>query len=94
MGLFLLWERNELVRLGYEIQQLQERQKELKQVNRQLLVEISSLSSYSRVEQIALTRLGMIRPDPHQVVVVQDPPTATPEGRDEPIRLAREGDSF
>lgn len=68
--LLFLWERTTLVRLGLEIQELQKRQKALQQANHELLIEISSLSSYRRIEQVATRQMGMIRPDPHQVVRV------------------------
>ena len=70
MGLLLLWERNTLLRLGLEIQQLQRAEKGQLQAQRELLIEISSLSSYRRIEEIATTQMGMIRPDPQQVVMV------------------------
>lgn len=70
VGLLLLWERNTLLRLGLEIQQLQKNEKALLQTHRELLIEISSLSSYSRIEEIATTQLRMIRPDPQQLVMV------------------------
>ncbi len=92
MGLVLLWERNSLQQMGYEIQALEEKQKKMRQVNHQLLIEISSLSSFRRVEKIATTRLGMIRPGPHQVVmVVNGADGKTPlQEVNEPIRLAKE----
>jgi cell division protein FtsL len=70
MALMLLWERNTLVHLGLEIKELQKQEKALLQEHHELLIEISSLSSYRRIEQIATSQIGMIRPDPHQVVMV------------------------
>jgi cell division protein FtsL len=79
MGLLLLWERNTLLRLGLEIQQLQRAEKAQLQAHRELLIEISSLSSYRRIEEIASTQMGMIRPDPQQVVMVlQNRPSDVP----------------
>jgi cell division protein FtsL len=89
MVLLLLWERNTLVQLGLEIQQLQRTQKDLKQVQHELLIEISSLSSYRRIEEIAMTQMGMIRPDPHQVVKVLNPgPTKQEENKKDFVRVA------
>ena len=88
-GLLLLWERNTLVQLGLEIQQLQRTQKDLMQVQHELLIEISSLSSYRRIEEIATTQMGMIRPDPHQVVRVLDhTPVKQEENKKGSIRFA------
>lgn len=89
MGMLLLWERNTLVELGLEIQQLQRSQKDLMQTQHELLIEISSLSSYQRIEEIAITQMGMIRPDPHQLVkVINQQPIDTQEKTDTPIRVA------
>jgi cell division protein FtsL len=89
MGMLLLWERNTLIELGLEIQQLQKSQKDLMQTRHELLIEISSLSSYRRIEEIATTRMGMIRPDPHQLIkVIDQPPDNSREKTDIPIRVA------
>jgi cell division protein FtsL len=89
MGMLLLWERNTLVELGLEIQQLQRSQKDLMQTQHELLIEISSLSSYKRIEEIATTQMGMMRPDPHQLVkVINQQPVNTQEKADTPIRVA------
>jgi cell division protein FtsL len=89
MGLLLLWERNTLVQLGLEIQQLQSTQKDLRQAQHELLIEISSLSSYQRIEEIATTQMGMIRPDPHQVVkVLNHAPVKQEENKKDFIRVA------
>ncbi len=70
MGLLLLWERNALIQMGLEIRGMEDERKALLQEHHELLVEIASLSSYRRIERIATTRLGMIRPDGHQLVMV------------------------
>ncbi len=89
MGMLLLWERNTLVELGLEIQQLQRSEKDLMQTQHELLIEISSLSSYQRIEEIATSQMGMIRPDPHQLVkVINQQPVDTQEKTDTPIRVA------
>ncbi|GEM_PF-2881595 len=89
MGILLLWERNTLIELGLEIQQLQRTEKDLRQAEHELLIEISSLSSYRRIEEIATIQMGMIRPDPHQLVkVINQQPVDTQEKTDSPIRVA------
>jgi cell division protein FtsL len=85
MGLLVLWERNTLVQLGLEIQELQRTQKNLRQAQHELLIEISSLSSYRRIEEIATTQMGMIRPDPHQVVKVLNHAPAKQEEHDKSL---------
>ena len=89
MGLLVLWERNTLVQLGLEIQELQRTQKNLRQAQHELLIEISSLSSYRRIEEIATIQMGMIRPDPHQVVkVLNHAPVKQEENAKSSIRVA------
>jgi cell division protein FtsL len=61
----------QLVRLGYQIEVLEREKKELERENRSLLIEASSLSSPSRIEEIAIKRLGMVRPEKENVVIVK-----------------------
>lgn len=61
----------QLVRLGYQIEALEREKKELERANRSLLIEASSLSSPSRIEEIAIKRLGMVRPEKENIVIVK-----------------------
>jgi len=93
-GVILLdiWQHVHIVTLGYELEQARQEQNELEQVHKQLLVEVESLSALDRIEQIATTRLGMIRPRDGQVVLVQegDRPDGFP-GASAHLRVARRG---
>ncbi len=60
-----------IVRLGYRIEALDREKKELERANRSLRIEASSLSSPSRIEEIATKRLGMVRPPKDNVVTVK-----------------------
>jgi cell division protein FtsL len=60
-----------IVQLGYQIEVLEREKHELERENRSLLVEASSLSSPARIEEIAIKRLGMIRPAKKNIVVVK-----------------------
>ncbi len=60
-----------IVRLGYQIETLEREKREMERENRSLLIEASSLSSPARIEEIAMKRLGMIRPAKENVVVVK-----------------------
>ncbi len=60
-----------IVRLGYQIEALEREKKELERENRSLRIEASSLASPARIEEIAVKRLGMIRPPKDNVVVVK-----------------------
>ncbi len=60
-----------IVQLGYQIEVLQREKSELERANRSLLIEASSLSSPARIEEIAIKRLGMVRPAKENVVMVK-----------------------
>jgi len=61
----------QIVRLGYQIEVLEREKRDLERANRSLLIEASSLSSPSRIEEIAIKRLGMVRPAKENVVTVK-----------------------
>ncbi len=60
-----------IVQLGYQIEVLEHEKHELERENRSLLIEASSLSSPARIEEIAVKRLGMIRPAKENIVIVK-----------------------
>jgi cell division protein FtsL len=60
-----------IVRLGYQIEALEREKKELERANASLRIEASSLSSPARIEEIAIKRLGMVRPQKENIVVVR-----------------------
>lgn len=60
-----------IVRLGYRIDALEREKKELERANRSLRIEASSLSSPARIEEIAVKRMGMIRPPKENIVLVK-----------------------
>lgn len=71
-GLILyVGEKVKIVQLGYRIEALEKEKRELERTNRSLRIEASSLASPSRIEAIAVKRLGMVRPEKDAVVVVR-----------------------
>ena len=60
-----------IVKLGYQIEALEREKRELERANRSLLIESSSLSAPARIEEIAIKRLGMVRPEKENVVMVR-----------------------
>ncbi len=60
-----------IVRLGYQIEAMESEKKELERENRSLRIEASSLTASARIEEIAINRLGMIRPAKDNIVVVK-----------------------
>jgi len=71
-ALLYVWQHTSVVRLGYEIERLRERQAALVQENKGLRLELGQLRSLRRVEDIARNRLGMVAPKPGQVVLIPE----------------------
>lgn len=61
----------QIMRLGYQIEELEKQKRDLERMNRSLQIEASSLSAPGRIEDIAVKRLGMVRPTKENVVVVK-----------------------
>ena len=75
MGLMLyVGGKVQIMRLGYQIDELEKQKRDLERMNRSLQIEASSLSAPGRIEEIAVKRLGMVRPAKENVVVVKRRP--------------------
>ncbi len=64
----------QIMRLGYQIDELEKQKRDLERANRALQIEASSLSAPGRIEEIAVKRLGMTRPAKDGIVVVRRMP--------------------
>jgi cell division protein FtsL len=73
-----VWERSEVVSLGYEVGQLRKQRDLELQRHRALILEAASLSSLERVDRLAETQLGMVPAQPGQVQLVPEEPAADP----------------
>ncbi len=69
--LLYVGEKVRIYQLGYQIEDLKKEKKELERANRALKIESSSLSASARIEDIAIRRLGMVRPSKEHIVVVK-----------------------
>ena len=79
--LFSAWQHFELLRNGYEIEQMeQERAREL-ELNRHLRLEIETLRSPRRIEQIATEELHLVAPTPADAQVIERIAPASPPDR-------------
>ena len=67
-ALFHIWTRHMATELGYAITAEQTEQEHLLSENKSLKLEISTLKSSRRLEEIAKNKLGMKSPSPEQVV--------------------------
>jgi cell division protein FtsL len=61
----------QVIRMGYEIDRVQNRFREVKTERERLEVELASIQDLATVQREAIGRLGMVFPDAGQVVVVR-----------------------
>lgn len=70
-ALFYVWSRIQVIQLGYKISNALKDERELKETNKKLRLEIATLKSYSRIEKYAVEELRMAKPNPEQVVIIR-----------------------
>jgi len=82
MGLCLVfvfvWERVDMVRLGYHVERLKHEKVLLERGRDELRVKVATLSSPDRIAKVASDKYGMSLPQPGQVVMVQSGPMEWP----------------
>lgn len=66
-----LWSRLTVVNLGFEISKAYKNKSLLVDKNRRFRIELMKLKSPERIEQIALTELGLVYPKNDQVMVMK-----------------------
>jgi len=71
ISVFFVWSRTELVRLEYEISRMETRLRDLKQDERCMRLEVASLRSPQRIEEVARNDLVMVRAKTEQIVIVK-----------------------
>jgi cell division protein FtsL len=80
--LFSGWQRVALLQHGYRAEQMEQERANQEDVNRQLRLEIESLRSPRRIEELATTRLHLVAPATGAAVIIErvvpaDPPSAS-----------------
>ena len=83
-----VWHHITIIELGYEIQQLQQEQNELHRLHQEFLIEAATLGSLDRIERIATSQLGLVRPRAGQVILVR-PATIHPVPGESAIKMAQ-----
>ena len=84
--LFWAWQHFELLRHGYQLEQMQrERATEL-EVNRHLRLDLETLRAPARIERIAVTQLHMVAPTHAEAMVLERVIPASPPS---PSAIAR-----
>ena len=79
--LFSAWQHFELLRHGYEIEQLQRERASEEEIGRQLRLEIETLRAPQRIEALATERLHLTEPTADQAVVIERVVPAEPPAR-------------
>lgn len=78
--LFSAWQHFELLRHGYEIEQMEQNRALELELNRHLRLEIETLRSLRRIEQIATEELNLVAPTPAEAQVIERiAPAALPD---------------
>jgi len=83
-----VWERVDVVRLGYQIERLKTQKILLERERDQLRVKVSALAAPERIAKVATEKLGLVPPQQGQVLMVHMPgeiPSLTPQ----PVELIR-----
>jgi cell division protein FtsL len=70
VALLHVWLRLQVVHMGYALATATKLQRQLEQENRELKVELATLTSPQRLEAMARARLGMTQPQRGQVVIL------------------------
>jgi cell division protein FtsL len=80
--LVFAWQHFQCVQNGYQLEHLKTERAALEDWNHQLRLEQASLADPQRIDTLARTRLGMVSPNPQQVIRVggPEPAAATLEG--------------
>lgn len=86
-----VWERVDMVRVGYQIERLKRDKTVLERQRDELRVQFSSLSASNRIAKLATEKLGMSLPQQGQVIMVQSRPNIPPSVDTAPavVRVAR-----
>jgi len=81
LALGAVWEKMDIYRTGYAIEQLQARKKQAQQEQKMLKLDLARLTAPDQIERVAISRLGMTRPRYNQIVLVQ---AVSPPSKNEP----------
>ena len=80
--LFWTWQHFELLRHGYQTEELQRLRAAEEETGRRLRLEIETLKSPRRIEALATQQLRLVTPSPDEAIVIErvlpaDPPNAS-----------------
>jgi cell division protein FtsL len=81
MLLFWAWQQFELLRHGYQVEELQRQRAAEEEVARHLRLEIETLRSPKRIETLATGRLHLVAPSRDEAIVLERVVPAEPPAR-------------
>jgi cell division protein FtsL len=81
MLLFWAWQQFELLRHGYEVEELQRQRSVEEETARHLRLEIDTLRSPKRIETLAMERLHLVAPSQDEAIVIERVVPAEPPAR-------------
>ena len=89
--LLFVWERVDIVRIGYQIERLKRDKVALERERDELRVKLSVVTAPERIARLATDKLGMMQPEKGQVVVVniESTPPANPIAVEGEVRIAK-----
>src|SRR5690349_11148248 len=79
--LFSAWQRTELLRHGYEIEQMEKTRAAEEDLGRHLRLEIETLKAPDRIEHLATSRLHLVSPSQDEAIVIERVVPADPPSR-------------
>jgi cell division protein FtsL len=79
--LFSAWQHFELLRHGYQVEELQRERTLQEELGRQYRLEIETLQSPKRIEAFATKRLHLVAPSQEEAIVIERVPAADPPAR-------------
>jgi cell division protein FtsL len=79
--LFSAWQRTELLRHGYRVEQMQREKAAEAERGRQLRLEIDTLKSPKRIEALATGRLHLVAPGRDEAIVIERVMPAEPPAK-------------
>ena len=79
--LFSAWQHFELLRHGYQLEELQRQQAAEEDIARHLRLEIDTLRSPKRIEALAINKLHLVAPSRDEAIVLERVTPADPPAR-------------
>src|ERR671936_680463 len=79
--LFSAWQHFELLRHGYQVEEIQRERAAEEETARRLRLEIETLKSPKRIEKLAIERLHLVPPSHEDAVVLERIVPAVPPGK-------------